>query len=155
MKKIIKKLIWKIYNRYKIFEMKNYVVYKNAARLHLGNNVSAVNTLFNTSSGHIYVGDNTIFGHNCMVITGRHEFVDGKRKSLVIGGTEAPTEGFDIHIGQGCWIASGAIINGGVRIGDNVIIGAGAVVTKDIPSSVFAAGVPAKIIKKMSDLPEI
>jgi galactoside O-acetyltransferase len=117
-------------------------------KLHLGKNVSTVNTLFNTSSGHIYIDDNTIFGHNVMVLTGVHEFLNGVRKSLITKGLETPLEGFDIKIGKGCWIASGVIITGKVNIGDNVIIGAGAVVTKDIPSNVFAAGVPAKVLKK-------
>lgn len=119
-------------------------------KLHIGKNVSTVNTLFNTSSGHIYIGDNTIFGHNVMILAGVHEFLDGKRKSLVTGGLETPLEGYDIKIGTGCWIASGVIITGNVNIGNNVIIGAGSVVSKDIPSDVFAAGVPAKVLKKNS-----
>lgn len=82
-----------------------------------------------------------------MVLTGRHDFIDGQRKKLVTGGPEAPSNGYDIIIGKGCWIASGAIITGNVTIGDNVIIAAGSVVTKDVPSGKFAAGVPAKVIK--------
>ena len=117
-------------------------------KLHLGKNTSLVNTIFNTSSGHIYIGDDTIFGHNVMVLTGVHEFLNGKRKSLVTGGFETPLEGFDIKIGKGCWIASGVIITGKVNIGDNVIVAAGAVVTKDVPSNVFVGGVPAKILKR-------
>ena len=116
-------------------------------KLRLGKYVSPVNTLFNVSSGCITVGDNTIFGHNVMVLTGKHEFLNGKRKSLTTKGFEVPLEGYDINIGSGCWIASGVIITGKVNIGDNVIIGAGSVVTKDIPSGVFAAGVPAKILR--------
>lgn len=57
-----------------------------------------------------------------------------------------PSSGYDIHIGQGCWIASGAIISGGVIIGNNVIVAAGAVVTKNIPDYAIVAGVPATII---------
>lgn len=117
-------------------------------KLHFGKNVSPVNTLFNVASGHITIGDNTIFGHNVMVLTGKHEFLDGRRKSLTTKGLETPLEGYDINIGSGCWIASGVIITGKVNIGDNVIIGAGSVVTKNIPSGVFAAGVPAKVIKE-------
>ena len=120
-------------------------------KLHIGKYVSTVNTLFNTSSGNIYIGDNTIFGHNVMVLTGVHEFMNGKRKRLITKGFETPLEGYDIKIGEGCWIASGVIITGNVEIGDNVIIGAGAIVTKDLPSNVFAAGVPAKVIKYHDD----
>jgi len=124
-----------------------HYVHEDESRLHLGRGTSTMNTLFNTSSGHIYVGDYTIFGHNCLVLTGRHEFVAGRRKKLVSGGPEAPPEGYDIRIGSGCWIASGAIICGGVTIGDNAIVAAGAVVTRDIPAGMFAAGVPARALR--------
>ncbi|MFW9949787.1 MAG: acyltransferase [Candidatus Thorarchaeota archaeon] len=64
----------------------------------------------------------------------------------------------DIYIGRRCFIAVGAIILPGVRIGDEVIVGAGAVVTKDIPSNVIVAGNPARIIReniKMNERAEL
>lgn len=125
--------------------MMTHYCHGDPARLTLGKSVSTVNTVFNVASGRITIGDHTIFGHNCMVLTGRHDFLDGRRKSLVTPGPETPAEGHDIVIGSGCWIASGVIITGGVTIGDNTIIGAGAVVTRDVPAGVFAAGVPATI----------
>lgn len=112
-------------------------------RLDLGQNVSAVNTLFNVSSGQIEVGDNTIFGHNCMILTGRHEFEDGRRRR---DGPDVPSSGFDIRIGRDCWIASGAVVLGGVTIGDSVIVAAGAVVAHDVPSGSMVGGVPARIL---------
>jgi acetyltransferase-like isoleucine patch superfamily enzyme len=121
----------------------------DSSRLHLGKGVSAVNTVFNVASGQIFVGDDTIFGHNCMVLTGRHEFSRGRRRKLVTGEPDTPTSGSDIRIGSGCWIASGVIVTGGVTIGDNTIVGAGAVVALDIPSGVFAAGVPARVIRRL------
>ena len=126
---------------------RTYYCHGNPQKLHLGESVSAVNTLFNVSSGHIWVGDNTIFGHNVMILTGIHRLLNGRREKLVTGKPDAPPEGYDIKIGQGCWIASGVTIIGQVNIGDNSIIGAGSVVTKSIPSGVFAAGVPCKVIK--------
>jgi acetyltransferase-like isoleucine patch superfamily enzyme len=121
----------------------------DARRLHVGKRVSTVNTVFNVASGEIFIGDDTIFGHNCMVLTGRHEFSGGRRRRLVTGEPDTPTTGSDIHIGSGCWIASGAIVTGGVTIGDNTIIGAGAVVAMDVPGGVFAAGVPARVIRRL------
>jgi maltose O-acetyltransferase len=112
-------------------------------KVHIGANVSLMNTVLNTASGHIYIGDDTIFGNNCMVLTGRHEFESGRRKSLAFI-REVPVDGYDIVIGSGCWIASGAIIVGGTTLGDNVRVAAGAVVTKDVPAGAFVAGVPAK-----------
>jgi len=90
-----------------------------------------------------------------MVITGRHLFKDGMRASLApglerkyIGGgpEEVPDRGFDIEIGSGVWIAAGAIISGGVKIGNNVIVAAQAVVTRDVPDFAIVGGVPARII---------
>lgn len=127
-------------------------------RLHVGKGVSLVNTILNTASGHIYIGDDTIMGHNCVIATGVHQFENGMRKKIYYrekynkNVPDTPTDGYDIHIGKGCWITSNVTIVGGVTIGDNVIVCAGAVVTKDIPSSVVVAGVPAKIIKKFDDV---
>lgn len=117
-------------------------------RLHLGENCSTMNSIFNVISGHITLGDNTIIGHNCLFLTGTHTFQDGQRASLskTTMLEETPTHGRDINIGSGVFIGSGSIIIGPVNIGDDVIIGAGAVVTKDIPNSCFAAGIPAKVI---------
>lgn len=64
----------------------------------------------------------------------------------------------DTYIGKRCFIAVGAIILPGVRIGDEVIVGAGAVITKDVPSNVIIAGNPARIIReniKMNDHAEL
>ena len=133
----------------------------SSGKVKLGKKVAVANTLFNVSSGSIFVGDYTVFGQNVMVITGRHQFVNGKRAGLDLiknteswggGEIEVPSGGFDIHIGSGCWIASGAILSGGIEIGDNVIVAAGAVVTKDLPNFAIAAGIPAKIIGDTRDL---
>lgn len=127
----------------------------NSGCLVRGQKVAVANTLFNLSSGSIAIGDYTIFGQNVMVLTGRHNFIGGKRAGLpeVISGEswgggerEVPSSGHDIRIGSGVWIASGAIIIGGVTIGDNSIIAAGSVVTRDIPDYAIAAGIPARII---------
>lgn len=124
-------------------------------KLQLGKKVAVANTLFNLSSGSIHIGDYTIFGQNVMVLTGRHNFVDGRRAGLddVINGPawgggeqEVPSSGYDIRIGSGCWIASGALVVGGVTIGNNVIVAANAVVTRSIPDYAIVAGVPARVI---------
>ena len=117
------------------------------SRIKLGNNCSTMNTIFNAISGDIVVGNDTLFGHNCMVLTGTHNFHNGRRASLnEPPEEETPDSGRDIIIGEGCFIGSGATIQGKVNIGNNVIVAAGAVVTRDIPDNCFAAGIPAKII---------
>ena len=123
-------------------------VHGDKSRVRLGRNCSTMNTLFNVISGDIIIGDNTIFGHGCMVLTGTHQFFDGVRGDLHDPPVpETPTHGRDIRIGSGCFIGSGAIILGNVTIGDNVIICGGAIVVKDIPSRSIAAGVPAGVLR--------
>jgi acetyltransferase-like isoleucine patch superfamily enzyme len=127
-------------------------VHGDKRRVIIGKNVSIMNTLFNVISGTISIGDHTIFTHNCMILTGTHNFLNGRRTSLNDGYTlhdETPSEGRDVTIGEGCFIGSGVAIVGPVNIGNNVIIGSGSVVTKDIPDNCFAAGIPAKPIKSL------
>jgi acetyltransferase-like isoleucine patch superfamily enzyme len=118
-------------------------------RLHIGERCSTMNTTFNVVSGDVYIGDDTLFSHNCCVLTGIHRFHEGVRASLRQDSptAEVPTSGRDIRIGKGCFIGAGAIVLGGVSLGDNVIVGAGAVVTSDAPDGSFLAGVPARVVR--------
>ena len=126
-------------------------VHGDRKRVFLGNNCSTMNSIFNVISGNIYIGDNTILGHNCMLLTGTHNFKNGQRISLLENKEEeeTPKTGRDIVIGEGCFIGSGVIIIGPVTIGNNVIIASGSVVNKNINSSCFVGGIPAKLIKKL------
>ena len=85
----------------------------------------------------IYIGDYTMFGPNVTVVTASHPIHQDIRKYGIQYNKQ-------VHIGKRCWIGSGAIILPGVTIGDNTVIGAGSVVTKDIPSNVVAFGNPCK-----------
>jgi acetyltransferase-like isoleucine patch superfamily enzyme len=107
------------------------LIFGDSDRLHTGKQVELSNTLFNTVGGHIFVGDDTFFGHNCMVLTGKHL---GRSQSEVV------SEGNDIRIGAWCWIALGVIIIGGVTIGDRCLIAAGSVVTHDVPDNTTVKG---------------
>ena len=88
-----------------------------------------------------------------MVLTGRHSFVNGRRAGLlesdltIAGVNEVPTDGNDIKIGSGTWVASGAIITGGCSVGKDCIVAAGSVVTKEFGDGLFIAGVPARVIR--------
>jgi len=120
-------------------------VYGIKSRIHISPHAHMVNTLFNTSSGDIYIGEYTFTGHNVSLITGHHDLnclLDNRQRSC-------PVQGRDIIVGKGVWIGSNSTIIGPCRIGDHAIIAAGAVVTKDVPEGAVVAGVPARIIKKI------
>lgn len=123
-------------------------IHGDVSRLNIGKRVKTNDCIFNTVSGEIHVGDDTIFGHRCMVLTGRHEFINGKRKRLQNYVSETPLTGCDVIIGSGCWIASGAILLGPVKVGDHSIVAAGSIVTRDVEPGTTVAGNPAKVIRK-------
>lgn len=103
---------------------------------------SLTNTIFNTRSGTIRLEKGVGFGHNCMVLTGTHNLeldINQRHKTI--------EKGNDIYIGEGTWIASGAIILGNVKIGKFSVIGAGSVVTKDVSDYSFVTGIPAEVKK--------
>lgn len=113
---------------------------------------------------HIHLGDNTYInggvlaaspsahiriGSNCMLSYGVHLRTDMHRHARVdVPMREQGHEERDIVIGNDVWIGYGAQIMSGVTIGDGTIVGAGAIVTKDIPSFVVAAGIPARVVKR-------
>ncbi len=88
--------------------------------------------------GGITLGDGTLLGNSVILTTLNHDFDPENRTTTY----PAP-----IVIGKNVWIGSGAVVVPGVRIGDGAIIGAGSVVTRDVPPNVVAAGAPARIIR--------
>ncbi|WP_255402065.1 DapH/DapD/GlmU-related protein [Prevotella sp. tc2-28] len=90
------------------------------------------------------------------MLTGRFVYIgDNAHGGLSLEEAETPparrhlTSKGEIKIGRNVWIGDKVSIFGGVTIGDNVIIGAGSIVTHDIPSNSMAAGMPARIIKQL------
>lgn len=92
--------------------------------------------------GGIFVGDGVQIGHQVVLATLNHDLVPARRKSMF----HAP-----IVIGNNVWIGAHATILAGVTLGENSVVAAGAVVTKDVPAGAVVAGVPAKIIKNIGE----
>lgn len=89
----------------------------------------------------VTIGDNVFSGHDVMILTGSHDpnkFGEGRMSS---------SRAKPIIIEDGVWLGTRCVILGGVTIGMNAVIGAAAVVTKDVPGFSLAVGVPAKVIK--------
>lgn len=135
-----------VFHLLKDMHLATSIVYGPSERLVLGKRISRANTLFNTRSGVIKINTGVMFGHNCMVLTGYHDYSKpGEARERVT----LEYAGKDIIIEEGVWIASGVIIIGPCRIGKNSVIGSGSVVVSDIPDEVLAVGNPAKIIRKL------
>ena len=115
-------------------------------RVHIGTNVNLDNTMFNTNSGDIYIGDYSFTGQNVSIITGSHEITHINRLRQNFSNKNR-----DIVIGKGVWICSGAIILGPCEIGDNAVVAAGSVVLPNtkIESGTLYAGVPATRKKEL------
>lgn len=92
----------------------------------------------------VKIGDNCLFAPNVSLYTAAHPIeIEGRLQNI---GTGAP-----IEIGNGVWIGGSSIIIGGVTIGDNAVIGAGSIVTRDVPANTIVAGNPAKVIRNIKN----
>lgn len=112
--------------------------------VHFGKNIYANFNLTMVDDTHIYVGDYTMFGPNVTVATAGHPILPELRE-------KAYQYNMPVRIGRNCWIGSGAIILPGITIGDNVVVGAGSVVTKDLPSNVVAVGNPCRVLRPINE----
>lgn len=91
----------------------------------------------------VRIGDFSLFGPAVQIYTPMHPFEAELRRREEFG---KPVE-----IGSDVWVGGGAIILPGVRIGSRAVIGAGSIVTRDVPDSVFAAGNPCRVIREISE----
>lgn len=105
----------------------------------------------------VTIGDNTFIGCGVSIVTPIHPLLADERKmySRTDGVLTDKEYAKPITIGNDCWIASNVTICGGVTIGAGSVIGAGAIVTRDIPSGVFAAGNPCRVIRKLTEADSI
>lgn len=112
--------------------------------VHFGKNIYANFNLTMVDDGHIYVGDYTMFAPGVIVATAGHPILPELRETVY-------QYNMPVHIGKNCWTGAGAIILPGVTIGDQVVVGAGSVVTKDLPSNVVAVGNPCRVIREINE----
>lgn len=109
-----------------------------------GKNITVEKEVFINSGCHfqdqggISIGEGTLVGHNVVLATLNHEMDPRHRKDL----HPAP-----IVIGKHVWIGANATVTPGVTIGDDAVVAAGAVVTRDVPACTVVGGVPARVIK--------
>ncbi|GLS92123.1 galactoside O-acetyltransferase [Psychromonas marina] len=111
---------------------------------HLGNNVYANFNLTLVDDTHIYIGDNVMLGPNVTLATAGHPIDPEIRQ-------QATQFNIPITIGANVWIGASSVVLPGVCIGENSVIGAGSIVTKDIPANVVALGNPCRVLRPIND----
>ena len=113
-------------------------------KVHFGKKVYANFNLTLVDDEAIYVGDCVKFGPNVVVCTAAHPILPALRRKEY-------QYNLPVHIASGVWIGAGAIILPGVSIGENSVIGAGSVVTRDIPPNVVAVGNPCRVMRSINE----
>ena len=109
--------------------------------IHIEKNVFINSGCHFQDQGGVYIGEGSLIGHNVIIATLNHDMDPYHRADL---------HPKPVHIGKRVWIGSGSILLPGVTIGENSIVGAGSIVTKDVAPNTIVAGNPAKFIKNLS-----
>lgn len=117
-------------------------------KIKIGQNVSIDDYSFISAQEFIEIGDNTMIASHVYIVDFNHKYPLSKYRKFA--GKKEGYQRKGIKIDSGVWIGTHAIILPGVHIGKDAVIGAGAVVTKNIPARGIAVGNPAKVIKKIS-----
>ncbi len=112
--------------------------------IHIGDNFIGNFNLSILDEAKVSIGNNVMIGPNCSLITITHALDAAQRNDGVMAAKP-------ITIGNNVWIAANVVILPGVTIGDNSVIGAGSVVTKDMPANVLAVGSPCKVLRPITD----
>jgi acetyltransferase-like isoleucine patch superfamily enzyme len=113
--------------------------------LRMGDDVAINRNSTISAHGGVTIGDHVIVGPGVTLYAQNHRYDDPGRPIMEQGYTYNP-----VTIGSNVWIAAHVIVLPGVSIGDNVVVGAGAVVTRDVEPGVVVAGNPARVIRRLS-----
>jgi len=112
--------------------------------IEVGNNFFANFDCTFLDAARIVIGDDCLIGPHTCIFAINHPLNPEKRKTGIAKGAE-------VHIGNTVWIGGNCTILPGVTIGDNAVIAAGSVVTKDVPANAVVAGNPARVVKYVTD----
>ena len=155
-------LVFRLIPTLRLNSVKTFLL--NLAGHKVGKRVVIASTVLIKGNFNAHIGDATFIGHETMILGGTSDIYIGancdtsSRVNLVMGSHEIDSKNLrsagkgvskSIIIEDGVWIGFGVIILPGVKIGKKAIIGAGSVVTKDIPANSVAVGNPCKVIKHL------
>lgn len=111
---------------------------------HLGRNVYVNYACTFVDDTDIYIGNYTMLGPGVVLASAAHPAAPSLRR-------QGAQYNLPVRIGENCWLGAGVIVLPGVTIGDNTIVGAGSVVTKDLPADVIAVGNPCRVMRSLGD----
>ena len=119
----------------------------------IGRNFFANFNLTIQDDAEVTIGDFCNFGPNVTIVTPIHPMLADERREMLTSSGEKKRFCYakPVHIGNNCWFGASVTVCPGVTIGDDCVIGAGSVVTRDIPAESFAAGVPCRVIRTLSE----
>ncbi len=117
---------------------------RNLGRARIGSNVSIHPLCYIDAIGGLTIGSDVSIAHGTSIMTFEHDFSRGDVPTRDLPLVAAP-----VTIGNDTWIGAGCRILAGVTVGEHVVLGAGSVVTRDIPSHSLAVGAPARVIKRI------
>ncbi len=101
----------------------------------------------------VTIGDDCNFGPNVTIVTPLHPLLPGERRVMLDenGDRRHLCYAKPVRIGHDCWFGANVVVCPGVSIGENCVIGAGSVVTRDIPANFVAAGNPCRVLRTISE----
>lgn len=101
----------------------------------------------------VTIGNDCNFGPNITIVTPCHPMLPDERKNILCsdGAKRRFCWAKPVSIGNDCWFGANVVVCPGVTVGDGCVIGAGSVVTRDIPSNTFAAGNPCRVIRELTE----
>lgn len=141
-------------------ELNENVVFQGPITFHYGRNTKiGKNTFINFNftcqdDAEVVIGENCDFGPNVTIATPIHPMLSDERRELMCpdGVGRHLCYAKPVHIGKGCWLCANVTVLPGVTIGEGCVIGAGSVVTRDIPANSFAAGNPCRVIRTLTEV---
>ena len=116
--------------------------------VHFGSGIYANVGLSLVDDGHIYVGDHVMIGPHVVISAATHPISPKLRR-------QSMQYNLPVHIEDNVWLGAGVLVMPGVTVGENSVIGAGSVVTKDIPANVVAVGNPCRVVREITEEDEI
>lgn len=129
------------------------VTFHYGTHTHIGNRVFINFNFTVQDDAEVTIGDDCNFGPNVTIVTPVHPMLPDERKRIrcADGQIRRLCYAKPVKIGHDCWFGANVVVCPGVTVGENCVIGAGSVVTRDVPPNSFAAGNPCRVIREITE----